>query len=763
LLRFFSGIRLRLLLLVALPLLPMLGVMLLSYQEQKQQAIIEGQNSALRLARLAAKDQDSLLEEARQLMLVMAQLPVVRTHDAQKCNEFLASLLKQFPIYENLGAVDPNGALFCSAVPFAQLVSFSDRDWFHLAIDTRNFVAGDYIIARITGRPTLTNAYPVFTETNQLSAVVFAGIDLGWLDSFVAEAQLPQGSTLTVADQTGTILTRYPGGEQWRGKSLPPSTVQLLTANIEGVSDKVGMDGVPRLYGFTRLCCLPSKDIYVQVGIPRESALAQANRMLARNLIILGLVAFLGLAVAKYGADLFVLHPLSALLKAIKSFDSGDFSFRVGKTAGGKELDQVGHALNQMAAAVETRQDERNRMEEILRVQNSRAQALATTASHLNTHHDLKHMLDIVCQEITRALLMPAVSISLYDDTRDTLYFISRSGPSQDFCERIEAFGLDGFIPRLKHGEAIFTPHNQAHAAIDTIPLDGLGVRAFTCNPLMHEGRLVGALCVFIQDEEHSFNDGELTFLVSISDQAAQAIVNARLYQTLKEEQLSRTALLEKTISAQEDERKRIARELHDQTSQDLAALMLNLDAFALGLHAKGPGTEQHLLTAKTMVNTILTNIHHLINDLRPSLLDDLGLASAILWYGEQRLKSIGIAFEFQCNRTEARLPPPVEIALFRIAQEALTNIVRHANATRVKVTLDLEEHTVSMVIEDNGVGFQITTVMSEQLDGRGLGLRGMQERVTTLGGEMDIQSTPGQGTIIKAKVAWFQDGFADA
>jgi signal transduction histidine kinase len=118
------------------------------------------------------------------------------------------------------------------------------------------------------------------------------------------------------------------------------------------------------------------------------------------------------------------------------------------------------------------------------------------------------------------------------------------------------------------------------------------------------------------------------------------------------------------------------------------------------------------------------------------------------------------IALDFQCNRMEARLPPPVEIALFRITQEALTNIVRHANATSVKVTLDVDDRTVLLAVEDNGVGFQIPTVVPEQSDGRGLGLRGMQERVTTLGGELHIQSTPGQGTTIKAKVPLLMDGF---
>jgi signal transduction histidine kinase len=462
----------------------------------------------------------------------------------------------------------------------------------------------------------------------------------------------------------------------------------------------------------------------------------------------------LGFAVARGGANLFILRPLSALLTTIKRFDGGDFSVRVGRISGGNELDKVAHALDQMAAAVESREAERNRTEEMLRLQSARSQALATTAARLNTHLDLQHVLDIVCQETIKALVVSAASVSLYDDTNETLSCVSHCGLLEDLCDGIGALRLNAFIPQLKLGETILFPSIQAQSdLLNTSWLAAMKVRVFTCNPLVHEGKLVGILCVFIQDEKRFFTEGELSFITAVSDQAAQAIFNARLYQALREEQLSRAALLEKTISAQEDERKRIARELHDQTSQDLAALMLSLDACAISMTTKGPGSEQHLQTAKALVGTILTNIHHLINDLRPSLLDDLGLASAILWYGEQRLKPMGIALDFQCNRMEARLPPAVEIALFRILQEALTNIVRYANATSVKVTLDMDDQIVALAVEDNGIGFQVATVVPEQPDGRGLGLRGMQERVTTFGGEFHIQSTPGQGTSIKAQV----------
>lgn len=753
-LEYFSSIRVRLLLLVFLALVPILGLMLFSYGDQKKQAILNGQDSALRIARLAAKDQDYLFEGARQLLVVMSQLPSVQNHDAVECQRFLADLLKQFPVYENLGAASSNGDIFCSAVPLAPNINLEDRAWFIRTIKTRSFVAGDYIIARISGRPALTNAYPIFDEHNQLTTVVFAGIDLKWLDKFIADARLSEGTSLAVVDQSGTILTRYPDAETWRGKSIPPSTMEYLLDQNQGVMDTDQLDGSAILYGFTRLCCTPWNNIYIVVGITKADALSEANQNLVSNLTIFGIVILMSFIVARSGAKIFILRPLNTLLTAINRFDIGDFGFRIGKTSGGKELDQVAHALNQMATAVEAREAERNRTEEMLRIQSVRAQSLTTTTARLNAHLDLQELLGIICQESARALLVPAASVSFYDDTHNVLGCVSCSGLPDDCCTRMDALSQGASILDLKNGDAICIPNIQSLANPDLISwLDRLKINAVTFNPLIHEGKLIGALCVLFEEVGHCFTDGELTFLKAMSDQAAQAIVNARLYQALREEQLSRAALLGKTITAQEDERKRIARELHDQTSQDLAALMFSLDASMMGLAINGPGIEQHLQIAKSLVSTILTNINHLMNDLRPSLLDDLGLASAILWYGEKRLKPVGIELDFQCNQMDTRLPPPVETALFRTVQEALTNIVRHAKATRVKVILDMGGETVSLRVEDNGVGFEVASVVPEQPDGRGLGLRGMQERVMTLGGELQISSTSGQGTIIEIRV----------
>ena len=159
------------------------------------------------------------------------------------------------------------------------------------------------------------------------------------------------------------------------------------------------------------------------------------------------------------------------------------------------------------------------------------------------------------------------------------------------------------------------------------------------------------------------------------------------------------------------------------------------------------------LQQSKSIAETLLKNIHRLVADLRPSLLDDLGLVPAIAWYGEQRLKPLGIEFHLDEKGLKDRLPPTVDTALFRIVQEAMTNIVRHAQATQVTVRLVREGNTVALQVSDNGQGFDPQALQPSDLHGQGLGLRGMQERASILGGDFQMQTAVGKGTVITIRV----------
>jgi signal transduction histidine kinase len=225
----------------------------------------------------------------------------------------------------------------------------------------------------------------------------------------------------------------------------------------------------------------------------------------------------------------------------------------------------------------------------------------------------------------------------------------------------------------------------------------------------------------------------------------------------LKEE--FRGELLREIFSIQEEERRRIARELHDETSQDLASLNANLEA-ALGmLPDDADRVRTRLKAAQTISISILDEIHKLIYELRPSLLDDLGLGPAVRWLAEVNLGTAGIKVDFKSIGKERRLPPQLETTLFRITKESFSNITRHARARNVSLNLYFNKTTVKVHIQDDGTGFDVEEAINSKDRPRGLGLLGMKERVELMNGTLNIQSRPdGDGTVIDIEIPLKQE-----
>jgi signal transduction histidine kinase len=220
----------------------------------------------------------------------------------------------------------------------------------------------------------------------------------------------------------------------------------------------------------------------------------------------------------------------------------------------------------------------------------------------------------------------------------------------------------------------------------------------------------------------------------------------------LAEKEAMRVRLLDQVITAQEDERKRIARELHDETSQALTSLMVGLKVLEQRPDlAEGREALANLraLSAKT-----LDAVHDLSVQLRPSVLDDLGLVPAIERLVADFGKTHGIPVAFETNlRGGPRLPPTVETTLYRIGQEALTNVARHAGARSASVILERRGSVVTLILEDDGHGFDVASRLAGADDRRPLGIFGMRERATLLGGALTIESSPGTGTTIFVEI----------
>ena len=367
---FFSKLRVRLLALVLLAILPALGLVLYTAIDQRRSAMKEATASAQRIVRLAAAAQKQYIETSRQLLTTLAQLREVRPERAEEAEALFRTLLPVHMIYANIGALDPDGYVFASAIPVTNRVYLGDRSYFKIARDTQKFAIGEFQLGRITGKPTLNMAHPIRARFDgQFHGVVFLALDLNWLNQLAAKAELPDGSTLTVIDRDAHILVRYSIPESdrnWVGESLKsnPGVMKFLKSGGESVMVATGLDGVKRLYTSTPLNRTQGiADAHVFVGIPVKVAYAFANHTLAQNLIILGIVSVLALAAAWIAGDVFVLRHVRGLVAAAKKMRLGTLSARSGVEHGPGEIGELAQSFDEMAAALEQQVGELQRAE----------------------------------------------------------------------------------------------------------------------------------------------------------------------------------------------------------------------------------------------------------------------------------------------------------------------------------------------------------------------------------------------------------------
>jgi PAS domain S-box-containing protein len=207
---------------------------------------------------------------------------------------------------------------------------------------------------------------------------------------------------------------------------------------------------------------------------------------------------------------------------------------------------------------------------------------------------------------------------------------------------------------------------------------------------------------------------------------------------------------LQAITRAQEDERLRIARELHDRTAQTLIAVLHRIETYREDRLHLTMSDSRFLWTLQADIKSALQEVRHFARDLRPAILDDLGLLSAVEWLLEEHEKNHSISARMKVSGAKRRFLPEVETTLFRIIQEALNNVIRHSRATQVRVSFDLDAEEVRVTVQDNGVGFEVTD-WDDLLRSGKLGLAGMSERAQLLGGAVTIASKPGEGTAVTA------------
>jgi PAS domain S-box-containing protein len=365
---------------------------------------------------------------------------------------------------------------------------------------------------------------------------------------------------------------------------------------------------------------------------------------------------------------------------------------------------------------------------------------------------DLQEMLTLIAEHTNQLMGMAATSIVLREEADDGLYFAAASGEGADAIvgQRLAIDqGIAGWV--IQHGKPVLIPDVSKDArwygSLDA--QTGFSTRSLLCVPLKSKERTIGALEAL--NKPDGFTQADLHLLSTLAAPVATAIENARLFKEVRVGREQLQSLSRRLVEMQEAERAHVARELHDETGQALSGMLLSLSL--LEQEADQPkAVKDRTSELLVLVDDMLENLHRLAMNLRPATLDHLGLLPTLEQYVETFEEQYNIETQFEIvGLGSDRLPPEMETALYRIVQESLTNVARHAQATRVDVLVARRDDQVVTIVEDNGSGFDPESAMQTSR----LGLLGMRERAEMLNGRLVIESVPGSGTTVLVEVPY--------
>ncbi len=575
-----ASLRMRLYLLVLAAFIPVCALIFYTAEEQKRIEVDAILNNAILLAHAAANEEHQQLESTRNLLIALSEFLLLTDAQSDKAKSFFTNFLKQSQGYVDLGALTPNGQLLSSALGVPPIKGSKQPEWFVRCVEKKNFTMGDYKVEHITHEPVLYFALAVLDKHNQINAVVFAAINLNWINRSIYKsfAELPHGSTLTQIDDSGGILTYEPHLHKWAEPvNFDQSLLQWILKRETGVKKSIGDDGVSRIYAFAPVPSpLKARRLYISLEIPQKIAFAASERIFIRNIILFGFFTILAVFMVWWASDVLVLRRINTMVQASQRLAKGDFTTRIEPIRGSDELSHLARVFNDMAAALELREVREQQAKEAL--ERSRKQL------------------------------------------RD--------------------------------------------------------------------------LASYLQD-------------------------------------------------IREQERTRIAREIHDDFGQSLTILKMDLSWLKKHIVQDHPPVQNKIDSMFKVIDASLQTLHAVSSELRPVILDDFGLESAIEWQAEEFQNRTGVRCRVNSSVADLDLTKEQSTAVFRIFQETLTNIMRHSGASEVDVRLEMNEDTLILEVADNGRGITEAEIGNSQ----SFGLLGIRERLYPWNGQVDFVGHPNKGT----------------
>ncbi|MBI5033803.1 MAG: GAF domain-containing protein [Chloroflexi bacterium] len=477
-----------------------------------------------------------------------------------------------------------------------------------------------------------------------------------------------------------------------------------------------------------------------RIGLTEASVHRAVNDLTSQMLLTTMMVSLLGVGAA-YLLTLILTRPILTLVDVTQAVARGDLT-RQAPQWGDDEIGKLSTAFNRMTTELDASQ------RAILR-RNRELAALNAVANAVNAPAPLGETLDRSLRALLDSLDLPASWTFLRDHASGQIELTTWIGLPHELGLREAETALHGC-------PCTVAITNKQSVVVSPLPercplREARTITSHVTVPIVSHERVLGVLGVASGDA-NAFSPDEVKLLEAVGQELGIAVENARLWDDLREKERVRGQLLEKVIGAQEEERKRIARELHDDTGQAITSLMV-------GLRAAGDTSE---LTTRTRLDALreiaaqtLESVKRLARELRPAALDDLGLAAALERYALNYRANYGLGVDLQMTgfQYDTRLTSEIELALYRIIQEALTNVAKHAHAKNVSIVVERKRAAVVAIVEDDGRGFDVRAILESAQDETKLGLHGMRERAELVGGQLKIESTLGKGSSVFVEI----------
>jgi signal transduction histidine kinase len=670
---------------------------------------------------------------------------------------------------------DDQGKMLLDNSSVPQPESGSDQDY---AISTQILKSGRSAVSNAfkdeLGRVLVSLGVPIPGKDGRIEGTLVEVLDLSdpLLNGFVQPVSLGQTGSAEIVDSNGMVLASSNQSRLFQKSDHTDQFAEMIRSGRPTVGGchschetTSGSNVEPALLAFSPLSVAPWG---VAIRQSEDEALGPEHN-LERSLITAAAVSMLVAVWVVWLASRAVVWPIRALTIASRRIAEGDLDSAVDST-GPAEAGQLARAFDDMRkklkASLEKLEQANTSLESSVEQRTRQLAALLEVSTVLASTLDLRQLLDAVVARTRDVLELADVGlIALFHEQSGRLEVRASWGYDKTIMKLSLARGEGAAGRAMGEGRPILLNTAEViQEAADSLTTEnwawltqaahGLGTAtSVMALPLVVKGHAIGAMEVEHYRDGRTFSATDLRLAQALADHVAVAVENARLYEQVLEKETLRGELLEKVIAAQEEERRRIARELHDDTCQSLAALAMSLEGVEENLPESAGTARAQLDDLKGQVRTTLAEVRTLALNLRPSILDDLGLIMAIDWLCKEQMAKRGLDVELDTKCAGVELPPHVETILFRITQEALNNVLKHSGAAHATVRLTVRHERVVLEVEDDGLGFEPERVLRARGPRYTLGLHGMIERATISGGVLRVISTPGNGTRIRAEL----------